>query len=177
MTEIEQEQNSINANNIVPGSIPPANSASEGSNANMSKRRKQPTADQLGPKQYCWGTGRRKKSIARVRLRPGSGKILINNREVDDYFPRPQDQHDLRAPLAATSNLKSYDVFVKLHGGGITGQAGAAMLGIARALIAADPDTFPVLRDKGYLTRDSRQVERKKYGKKKARKSFQFSKR
>ena len=138
---------------------------------------KKPNAMELGPKEYCWGTGRRKTAIARVRIRPGSGKLLVNNKELDNFFPRLQDRQGVMAPLKAAEATGKYDVFIKVHGGGITGQAGAAMLGLARALIVADPDTFGALRDGGLLTRDGRMVERKKYGKKKARKSFQFSKR
>ena len=126
---------------------------------------------------YCWGTGRRKSAVARVRVRPGSGKININGREVDAYFPGMQDRLTVRAPLETTDNISRYDVFVNVQGGGPTGQAGAVMLGLARALVTSDPDCFGALRDSGYLTRDSRMKERKKYGQKGARKKFQFSKR
>lgn len=139
--------------------------------------KRKPTASELGPKEYCWGTGRRKRAIARVRIRPGGGKILVNNKELGDFFPRVQDQQGVLAPLEATESMNKYDVYIRVHGGGITGQAGAALLGVARALTVADPETFGRLRDKGLLTRDSRMKERKKYGRKKARKSFQFSKR
>jgi len=139
--------------------------------------KRKPTAAELGPKEYCWGTGRRKTSIARVRIRPGSGQIMVNNKQLDDFFPRPQDQRDVKDPLVASDSLNKYDVFVKVQGGGITGQAGAVKLGLARALAVADPETFGALRDKGLLTRDGREVERKKYGRRKARRSFQFSKR
>ena len=140
-------------------------------------QKKLPTAAELGPKEYCWGTGRRKSSIASVRIRPGDGKIIVNKRELDDFFPRLQDRRDVQAPLVTSDSTGKYDVLIKVHGGGITGQAGAVKLGLARALVIADPETFSSLRDAGLLTRDSRMVERKKYGKKKARKSFQFSKR
>jgi len=138
---------------------------------------RQPTVEKLGAKQCCWGCGRRKSAIARVRLRPGSGKITINERELENYFANLKDRNSVCAPLALANCRDKYDVFIKLSGGGIAGQAGAAMLGVARALVAADPGTFDSLRHSGYLTRDSRMVERKKYGQKKARKSFQFSKR
>lgn len=141
------------------------------------RRLRQPTVDQLAPGQYCWGTGRRKSSVARVRLRPGTGKIIINKRELEKYFPRLKDQEDVRAPLASTDNLEKFDVFVNVSGGGSTGQSGAILMGLSRALVSAVPDSFGALRDAGFLTRDSRMVERKKYGLKKARKSFQFSKR
>ena len=139
--------------------------------------KKKPTAAELGPKEYCWGTGRRKTSIARVRVRPGSGNILVNNRSLESFFPRPQDQEGVKAPLTLTDSTERFDVFIKVHGGGITGQAGAAKLGLARALALADPSTFSALRDVGLLTRDGRMKERKKYGRRKARRSFQFSKR
>ena len=131
----------------------------------------------LGPKEYIWGLGRRKKSVARVRIRPGSGKILINKRDVDKYFTNLKDQNDVRSPLVATDNLERYDVWANVNGGGSTGQAGAVVLGIARALAKADSDTYVSLKGKGYLTRDSRIKERKKYGQRGARRGFQFSKR
>jgi small subunit ribosomal protein S9 len=136
-----------------------------------------PNASQLGPKEYCWGTGRRKTSIARVRIRPGSGKFTINGREVDAYFPSPRDRRDVRAPLVETENSDKYDVWVNIKGGGTSGQAGAVLLGLSRALCQADPDTFTKLRAAGFLTRDDREVERKKYGLRGARRSYQFSKR
>lgn len=136
-----------------------------------------PTGSTLGEKEYIWGLGRRKKSIARVRIRPGSGKILINKREVDKYFTNPRDQKDVRSPLVATDNAERYDVWANVYGGGSTGQAGAVVLGIARALAKADSDTYGTLKGKGYLTRDSRIKERKKYGQRGARRGFQFSKR
>jgi small subunit ribosomal protein S9 len=126
---------------------------------------------------YTWGTGRRKTSIARVRIKPGSGAIKINKRDLNGYFTRPQDISDVLAPLKATETISSLDVFVNVSGGGITGQSGAIMLGIARALKLYDPSLLQKLRDGGYLTRDSRMVERKKPGKAGARKRFQFSKR
>ena len=149
---------------------PPADSAAEG------KARK-PTAAELEPGQYCWGLGRRKKSVARVRVRPGQGRITINGRELDSYFTIAQDRNAVQAPLIATDCQEKFDVFVNVKGGGTTGQAGAVVMGLARALRVADPNTFDSLRDGGYLTRDSRMVERKKYGRRGARRSFQFSKR
>jgi len=123
------------------------------------------------------GTGRRKSSVARVRLVAGSGKIVINKRELDNYFTEPQDRAAVRAPLEASGKLGMWDVLVHVQGGGHTGQAGAVKLGVARALVAADASVEPTLRDAQYLTRDSRRVERKKYGRRKARRRFQFSKR
>ncbi len=124
-----------------------------------------------------WGTGRRKSAVARVRLMPGEGKILINKREVDDYFKEPQERMAVYASLSATKTESSFNVFVNVRGGGHAGQAGAIRLGIARALVKADTRYEPALREKNYLTRDARVVERKKYGQRKARRRFQFSKR
>jgi len=139
----------------------------------------QAQAGSVGPDRggYCWGTGRRKTSVARVRIRPGTGKLLINDKDLDAYFKRQQDQLTVLAPLRALGLEGRYDIFVNVKGGGTTGQAGATMLGIARALRAYDPNYVQALRDGGYLTRDPRMVERKKYGRRKARRRFQFSKR
>jgi small subunit ribosomal protein S9 len=126
---------------------------------------------------FYWGTGRRKTSVARVRLRPGDGKFTINDREVDKYFSEPRDRKDVRAPLVATGTLGKFDVFVNVDGGGVSGQAGAVLLGVARALCEADQTLEHALREGNYLTRDSRMVERKKYGQSGARRRFQFSKR
>ncbi|MBN2562835.1 MAG: 30S ribosomal protein S9 [Phycisphaerae bacterium] len=126
---------------------------------------------------YSWGTGRRKSAVARVRLRPGSGKFLIHNREIDQYFFSVRHRIDVVAPLKVTNTTGKYDVFVNVHGGGQTGQAGAVLLGVARALVKADPALEEALRDNDYLTRDARKVERKKPGQPGARKRFQFSKR
>lgn len=128
-------------------------------------------------KHYFWGTGRRKASVARVRLRAGEGKIEINKRPLESYFTEEKDRLDVVAPLKATSTLGKVDVFANVQGGGGTGQAGAIMLGVARALKAANKDYDDVLREGGYLTRDDRTVERKKYGRSGARRGFQFSKR
>ena len=136
------------------------------------------TADKTGLKYgYYWGTGRRKSSIARVRIRPGDGKLVINERELDKYFARIEDRMAVVSPLKTIDAEKSFDIFVNASGGGTTGQAGAVRLGIARALRIFDETLIPVLREGGHLTRDSRMVERKKPGQKKARKKFQFSKR
>ncbi len=123
------------------------------------------------------GTGRRKSSIARVRLVPGTGKIVINRREFEDYIPNPATRLDVLQPLALTENTSNYDVFVNVYGGGITGQAGAIRLGITRALLEANPDYRSLLKKAGLVTRDPRAKERKKYGLKKARRAPQFSKR
>ncbi|MFH1371087.1 MAG: 30S ribosomal protein S9 [Planctomycetota bacterium] len=126
---------------------------------------------------FYWGTGRRKTSVARVRLKPGEGKMLINKRKLEEYFRTDQNRAAVMAPLAAAKLEKSFDVFVNVRGGGTTGQAGATVLGIARALKGYDPNLLQMLRDGGYLTRDPRMVERKKPGQSGARKRYQFSKR
>jgi len=126
---------------------------------------------------YVWGTGRRKRAIARVRIRPGSGKVLINKRETAQYFPALRDQNSCIAPLDVVGMMGSWDIWVNVGGGGTTGQAEAVSLGLARALKKAMPELESALRDRGLLTRDARQVERKKYGQRGARRRFQFSKR
>ena len=123
------------------------------------------------------GTGRRKSSTARVRLVPGEGKIVINNRAVENYVPFETLREIIKQPLVATETLGSYDIFVNVNGGGFTGQAGAIRHGIARALLQVDPDFRPALKQAGLLTRDPRMKERKKYGLKGARRAPQFSKR
>ncbi len=128
-------------------------------------------------KHYFWGTGRRKTAVARVRLRAGTGKFEINRRPLEKYFSEDKDRQDVVAPLKATETLGKVDVFVNVAGGGYTGQAGAIMLGVARALKIANAEYEDALRNGGYLTRDSRMVERKKPGRSGARRSFQFSKR
>ena len=128
-------------------------------------------------KHYFWGTGRRKRAVARVRLRAGSGKFEINKKPLEKYFAELRDRLDAVAPLKATETHGKVDVFVNVRGGGIGGQAGAIVLGVARALKTANPEYDGALRAGGYLTRDSRMKERKKYGRRGARRSFQFSKR
>lgn len=125
-----------------------------------------------------WGTGRRKKAIARVRLIPGgNGTIVINDRTFEDYFPQGTLQYIVKQPLVAVDAETKYDVFVNVIGGGYTGQAGAIRLGVARALLEAEENSRPTLKAAGFLTRDPRAKERKKYGLKKARRAPQFSKR
>jgi len=123
------------------------------------------------------GTGRRKTSVARVRLVPGSGNIVINRKGIDDYFGLETLKLIVRQPLVLTNTTGSYDVIALVHGGGVSGQAGAIRHGIARALIVVDAAMRPTLKKAGLLTRDPRMVERKKYGLKKARRAPQFSKR
>ncbi|MCL1818278.1 MAG: 30S ribosomal protein S9 [Spirochaetaceae bacterium] len=123
------------------------------------------------------GTGRRKTAVARVYIVPGSGKITINGKELPRYFVNKEHAYMVMQPLAVTANETAFDVEVNVSGGGLTGQAGAIRHGIARALAAHDAVNLPSLRANGFLTRDSRMVERKKYGQRKARRRFQFSKR
>ena len=124
-----------------------------------------------------YGTGRRKKSIARVYLVPGKGDVTINKRSMDEYFGLETLKVIVRQPMVATETTEKYDVIVNVHGGGYTGQAGAIRHGIARALLQVDADYRPILKKAGYLTRDPRMKERKKYGLKAARRAPQFSKR
>ena len=121
--------------------------------------------------------GRRKDAVARVRLTEGSGKITVNKKEFEKYFPLETHRGEVMRPFAVTDTIGRYDTTVNVRGGGMTGQAGAVKLGIARSLVALDEDMRTSLRGAGLLTRDPRMVERKKYGQKKARKRFQFSKR
>jgi small subunit ribosomal protein S9 len=128
-------------------------------------------------KTQYYGTGRRKKSIARVRLVPGNGKIIINKRDIDDFFGLETLKVIVKQPLVLTNTTDKYDVLCNVHGGGFTGQAGAIRHGISRALLDVDENNKPDLKKAGFLTRDPRMKERKKYGLKKARKASQFSKR
>ena len=126
---------------------------------------------------YYYGTGRRKHSVARVRLYPGNGTITINGRDIDDYFGLDTLKLIVRQPLALTENLENMDVVCTVAGGGVTGQAGAIRHGVARALLEFNPELRPALKKAGFLTRDPRMKERKKYGLKAARRAPQFSKR
>jgi len=139
----------------------------------------QPVAVRAKPDRggFYWGTGRRKAAVARVRIKPGSGMFMINGREINSYFTEPQDQQAVVAPLKATKTDNNFDIFVNAKGGGYTGQAGAVLLGLSRALKGYDPSLEPILRKNDMLTRDARRVERKKYGQPGARARFQFSKR
>ena len=125
----------------------------------------------------AYATGKRKDAVARVWIKPGPGKIVVNTREVEIYFARPVLRMILRQPLIAANRDGQFDVTVSVAGGGLSGQAGAVRHGISRALVAYEPSLRPVLKPGGFLTRDPRVVERKKYGHPKARRSFQFSKR
>ncbi len=123
------------------------------------------------------GTGRRKTAVARVYLRDGEGKITVNGRDVEEYFVDPLNVYMVKQPLDVTNTLQKYDLVITVKGGGPTGQAGACRHGVARALVACDESNRSVLHENGFMTRDSRMVERKKYGQPGARKKFQFSKR
>lgn len=126
---------------------------------------------------YVWGTGRRKTAVARVRIKQGNGEFRINGRKVDDFFHLDKDRSAVRTPLNVTDSAKSIDVFVNVNGGGVTGQAGAVVLGLSRALADYNPDLESKLREHNLMRRDPRKVERKKYGQSGARRRFQFSKR
>ncbi|MEW5876582.1 MAG: 30S ribosomal protein S9 [Acidobacteriota bacterium] len=124
-----------------------------------------------------YGTGRRKTATARVYLRPGTGKITVNKRDFDDYFPSRTLKMIIKQPLLITETADKFDINVNVAGGGISGQAGAIRHGLSRALVEFNPELRPRLKAAGFLTRDAREVERKKYGQRKARRRFQFSKR
>ncbi len=126
---------------------------------------------------WWWGLGRRKSAVARVRIRPGDGKLIVNERPFEQYFTEERDRKDLMNVLNKTNVTGRIDVHVNVHGGGYTGQAGAIVLGLGRALNRYDTTLEPTLRENGFLSRDPRKVERKKYGQPGARKRFQFSKR
>jgi small subunit ribosomal protein S9 len=129
------------------------------------------------PRECIWGLGRRKTAVARVRLRRGGGKISVNGRDLEEYFTEDRDRQNVRGPFTVTRTLGMYDCAANVKGGGFTGQAGAVTLGIARALVKIDENLASTLRDAGFLTRDPRMKERKKYGLHKARRATQFSKR
>ena len=150
----------------------PQNSAPEAQPQPITEPPAEPTGS--GP---FWGTGRRKSAVARVRLVAGSGRFMVNKREVDTYFTEVFERTSVREPLSRVNAGSRFDVFVNVAGGGHAGQAGAVRLGVARALVRADKRYEPTLREHNMLTRDSRVVERKKYGQRKARRRFQFSKR
>ena len=127
--------------------------------------------------QKFYATGKRKTSVARVWLKPGTGNIVVNKRALDEYFGRPTSKMVVRQPLELTENVGKFDIFINVSGGGPSGQAGAIKHGITKALLEADPELRATLKKAGFITRDSRIKERKKYGKRAARRSFQFSKR
>ncbi|MDE0801229.1 MAG: 30S ribosomal protein S9 [Rhodospirillaceae bacterium] len=134
----------------------------------------EPKKDEFG---RSYATGKRKDAVARVWIKPGSGKIVVNKREIENYFPRPVLRMMINQPFEVSNRENQFDVFCTVSGGGLSGQAGALRHGISKALTLFEPDLRPALKKGGFLTRDSRVVERKKYGRRKARRSFQFSKR
>ena len=135
------------------------------------------TTEPQGKQTFIWGTGRRKTAVARVRIAAGTGKILVNDRQLNDYFSSERDRKAIFGPLEVTNTGGKMDVLVNASGGGLTGQAGAIIMGLGRALVRFDQTLEKSLRDAGFLTRDSRMKERKKYGQRGARRRFQFSKR
>ena len=139
------------------------------------EEKQEPTQAKYGG--YIWGLGRRKTSVARVRIRPGSGKVAVNKRSIEAYFPIERLRKTAVSAVTVTKMAKKLDIWANISGGGPSGQAGAMMMGLARALIKMDTSLEPLLRTDGYLTRDARMVERKKYGRRGARKSPQYSKR
>jgi small subunit ribosomal protein S9 len=146
----------------------------------MSEAVATPSAESTDTKartQFIWGVGRRKTAVARVRVAPGTGKIEVNGRTINDYFSTERDRKAIFGPLEVTKTGGKMDVWVNATGGGLTGQAGAMIMGLSRALAKYDPALETLLRGEGYLTRDSRMKERKKYGQRGARRRFQFSKR
>ncbi len=152
---------------------PAATAVAEAPREEPSRPAPTPPAD----KHYFWGTGRRKTSVARVRIRPGDGKFIVNKREATAYFNHERDREAILQPLQVARMMKSWDIHANVDGGGYTGQAGAIVLGLARALSEAVPEVEHALRDHGLLTRDARMAERKKPGQPGARRRFQFSKR
>ena len=143
----------------------------------MTETATQPTTEFKPKPQYIWGVGRRKSACARVRIAPGNGKIEINGRTLNEYLTAERDRKAIFGPLEVTNTGGKMDVWVNADGGGPTGQAGAIVMGLGRALAKYDPNLEQPLRNAGYLTRDSRMKERKKYGQRGARRRFQFSKR
>ena len=137
----------------------------------------EPAAPKIDAQGRAYATGRRKTSVARVWLKPGAGRITVNGRDFPVYFARPALRMIINQPFASANRVQQFDVVCTVSGGGLSGQAGALRHGISRALVAYEPALRPPLKSGGFLTRDSREVERKKYGKAKARRSFQFSKR
>jgi small subunit ribosomal protein S9 len=136
-----------------------------------------PPAPKIDAQGRAYATGRRKDAVARVWVRPGAGRVTVNDRDIEVYFARPALRMIINQPFTVANRVQQFDVVCSVAGGGLSGQAGAVRHGISRALVSYDPNLRPPLKAGGFLTRDPRQVERKKYGKAKARRSFQFSKR
>jgi small subunit ribosomal protein S9 len=161
------------------GAIPPPPAGDPAAEAPLSVRipPPPPVIQLTRERPYVWGLGRRKTAVARVRIRPGAGAFLVNGRGVEEFFPTIQMRRRAQDPLLATETVGVYDVFCTVHGGGPVGQSDAVRMGLSRALKTLNPGFEPVLRDQRLLTRDSRMKERKKYGRRGARRGFQFSKR
>jgi small subunit ribosomal protein S9 len=160
-----------------PATPPPADEAPAAPAPPAARSERAPSARKPRGGHWWWGVGRRKAAVARVRIRPGDGKFFVNKRPYDEYLTEERDRNDLMAVLQRTKTTGAVDVHVTVRGGGYTGQAGAIVLGLGRALFKYDESLEPILRDNGFLTRDPRKVERKKYGQPGARRRFQFSKR
>jgi small subunit ribosomal protein S9 len=187
--ELENTPETPEENAPVPGDVPATDESPEtpsvlaglelGSQESAERAVRLPTTlrGRVDKDGTAMGTGRRKTAVARVRLKKGKGMIVVNDRPFEEYFPVERQRLMIQAPLQVTDMLGKVDIAVRASGGGINGQAGAVILGIARAIQALDPEKHGALSDGGFLTRDDRMVERKKYGHKKARRSFQFSKR
>ena len=158
---------------------PELNLSTEASTTAVEEVAPAPTPVPTGPDAHGWwrGTGRRKTAVARVRIKSGSGTFKVNDRDLESYFSEERDLKNINTVLEKTGTKGSVDIFVNANGGGFMGQAGAIILGLGRALFKYDPSLEPILRDNGFLTRDAREVERKKYGQPGARRRFQFSKR
>lgn len=167
----EQEQSAAEPD---AGAVSPGES-DEGAAVEVRAETQKKKQDKYGG--YIWGTGRRKTAIARVRIKPGSGKVTVNKRRLEEYFPVQRRRKVAVSPASVSKMAKRIDIWVNLSGGGPTGQSGAMMMGLARALVKMDATLEPLLRSDGYLTRDARMVERKKYGRRGARRSPQYSKR
>jgi small subunit ribosomal protein S9 len=152
----------------------------ETTDANVMEVSQEPVVKIEAPKPkngFFWGTGRRKSSVGRIRIRSGSGQITINGRTLESFFHQDRDRSVIMSVLTSTGHQNDVDVFADCSGGGFTGQAGAMVLGLSRALLKLDPQCYETLKDNSFLTRDARMKERKKYGQRGARRSFQFSKR
>jgi small subunit ribosomal protein S9 len=176
MEEAEQAPTQPLADQPLTEAVIPSAPA-EPSEGETTETKPRPAPRLTAARPWVWGVGRRKAAVARVRIKPGSGTFKVNNRDIDRYFAEERDRADIVAPLKVSRAEGNFDVFVNVRGGGMTGQAGAIKLGLARALLTYDESFEASLREHNLLTRDPRKVERKKYGQPGARRRFQFSKR
>ena len=177
MTEYSEEAQHVSDEDYTADEETPQEYTSETPAAPAEKPASKPAVTRLPGDKPVQTVGRRKEAVVRVRLVPGSGNFQLNGKDLATYFPNKLHQQLIKDPFLTVEKVDSFDVFARLHGGGISGQAGALRLAIARALIEVNPDDRPALKAAGFLTRDSRATERKKYGLKKARKAPQYSKR